>query len=232
VILFCVKTTDTIRASQELARHISPAAIVVSLQNGVNNVEEIRKASGIEALPSVVYVAAAMPDPGHIKHLGRGDLVVGPQNPRTEQFSQLCASAKIPCRISDNIHGELWTKLVWNCALNALSGLGRLTYGEIVASEDARKIVEAVVHEVLAVAKAKNIQPPGLEHPEAALEGAFRIAVQMRETRSSTAQDMARNKKTEIDSLNGYVAREGAALGVPTPVNHTLFTLVKALEQF
>ncbi len=229
-VLFCVKTTDTAATSKELAKHILPATTVVSLQNGVNNAEEMRKSSGIEALPAVVYVAAAMPAPGHIKHLGRGDLVVGPKNERTDRFAELCERAKVPCRISENIQGELWTKLVWNCALNAVSGLGRVTYGEIIASEDAKRVVEAAVYEVLAVARAKNIQPPGLEDPKAALAGSFKIAEQMRGTRSSTAQDMARSKRTEIDSLNGYIARLGKELGVPTPVNHTLYALVKLQE--
>jgi 2-dehydropantoate 2-reductase len=200
------------------------------MQNGVNNAEEIRKASGIDALPAVVYVAAAMPGPGQIKHLGRGDLVVGPKNAGTEKFAALCESAKISCRISENITGELWTKLVWNCALNALSGLGRVTYREIIASEDAKRVVQAAVYEVLAVAHAKHIQPPGLEDPAAAIAGALKIAEQMSGTRSSTAQDMARGKKTEIDTLNGYVAKLGRELGVATPVNHTLFTLVKLQE--
>ncbi len=230
LVLFCVKTTDTVEVAKELAKHISPTTTVVSLQNGVNNADEIRNASGIDALPAVVYVAAAAPAPGHVKHLGRGDLVVGPNNERTTQFAQLCERAKIPCRISDNIEGELWTKLVWNCALNAVSGLGRVTYGEIIASADARRVVETAVYEVLAVARARNIHPPGLEDPKAALAGAFKIAEQMSGTRSSTAQDMARSKRTEIDALNGYVAKLGAQLGVPTPVNHTLYTLVKLQE--
>jgi 2-dehydropantoate 2-reductase len=230
VVLFCVKTTDTVEVAKELAKHISPTTTVVSLQNGVNNADEIRNASGINALPAVVYVAAAMPAPGHVKHLGRGDLVVGPNNERTAQFAKLCERAKIPCRISDNIEGELWTKLVWNCALNAVSGLGRVTYGEIIASADARGVVETAVYEVLAVARARNIHPPGLEDPKAALAGAFKIAEQMSGTRSSTAQDMARSKRTEIDALNGYVAKLGAQLSVPTPVNHTLYTLVKLQE--
>jgi 2-dehydropantoate 2-reductase len=229
-VLFCVKTTDTATAAKELAKCVTPATVVVSLQNGVNNEEEIRKASGIEALPAVVYVAAAMAAPGHVKHLGRGDLVVGPKNERAEKFAGLCAKAGVPCRITENIHGELWTKLVWNCALNAVSGLGKVTYGEIIASEDAKRVVEAAVYEVLAVAHAKKILPPGLEDPKAALAGAFKIAEQMSGTRSSTAQDMARSKRTEIASLNGYIARVGAELGVPTPVNHTLYTLVKLQE--
>ena len=136
----------------------------------------------------------------------------------------------MPCRISENIEGELWTKLIWNCALNAISALGRVTYGEIFASSDARRIIETLVEEVLAVARAKGIHPPGLEDPKAALAGALKIAEQMSGTRSSTAQDMARGKRTEIDSLNGYVARLGEQLGVATPVNHALYTLVKLQE--
>jgi 2-dehydropantoate 2-reductase len=178
----------------------------------------------------VVYVAAAMTAPGRLKHLGRGDLVVGPKSQKTEMIANLFSRAHVPCRISENIEGELWTKLVWNCALNAASGLGRATYGEIIASADAKRVVETVVYEVLAVAKAKGIHPPGLEDPQAAVAGAFKIAEQMSGTRSSTAQDMARDKKTEIDSLNGHVARLGEELNVPVPVNHTLYTLVKLYE--
>jgi len=229
-VFFCVKTTDTAATAKELAKHISPACTVLSLQNGVNNVEEIRKASGIEALSTVVYVAASMPTPGTIKHLGRGDLVIGPHSPKVDEIANFFERAQLPCRVSDNIEGELWTKFVWNCALNAISGLGRVTYGEIIASEDAKRVVEAAVYEVLAVARKKGVQPPGLEDPKMALAGAYKIGQQMSATRSSTAQDMARGKKTEIDSLNGYVARLGTELGVPTPVNHTLYTLVKLQE--
>jgi 2-dehydropantoate 2-reductase len=229
-VFFCVKTTDNAAASKELAKHISPSTVVLSLQNGVNNVEEIHKASGIEALPTVVYVAASMPEPGTVKHLGRGDLVLGPHSPKVDAAVEFFTRAKLPCRVSDNIEGELWTKLLWNCALNAISGLGRATYGEIIASEDAKRVVEAVVHEVLAVAKKKGIHLPGLEDPKAALAGAYLIGKQMSGTRSSTAQDMARGKRTEIDALNGHIARLGAELGVPVPVNHTLYTLVKLQE--
>ena len=229
-VFFCVKTTDNASASKELAKHISPSAVVFSLQNGVNNAEEIRKASGIEALSTVVYVASSAPAPGVVKHLGRGDLVIGPHSSVVDKTAAFFERAKLPCRVSDNIEGELWTKLVWNCALNAVSGLGRVTYGEIIDSEDAKRVVEAIVYEVLAVAKKKGIHPPGLEDPKVALAGAYQIGRQMSGTRSSTAQDMERRKRTEIDSLNGYVARLGAELGVLTPVNHTLYTLVKLQE--
>jgi 2-dehydropantoate 2-reductase len=230
VVLFCVKTTDTVNAAKKLAAILPEDSLVVSMQNGVNNAEEIRNASGIDALPAVVYVAASVPTPGVIKHLGRGDIVVGPANDKTEKVTRIFNEAKIPCRISENIEGELWTKLVWNCALNAVSALGQVTYGEIIASEDARRLIEAAVYETLNVARAKGIHPAGLEDPKVAIAGSYKIAEQMSGTRSSTAQDLSRGKHTEIDSLNGYVARVGAQLGVPTPINHALYTLVKLYE--
>jgi 2-dehydropantoate 2-reductase len=114
--------------------------------------------------------------------------------------------------------------------LNAISALGRAKYGQIAASPDARRLVESVVYEVLAVAKAANILPPGFEDPQVALVGSFKIATQMAEALSSTAQDMIRGKRTEIDSLNGYISKRGAELSVPTPVNHALYSLVKLVE--
>lgn len=229
-VLFCVKTTDNAVTARAIAPLLSPGALVLSMQNGVDNVEQICAAAAIDALPAVVYVAASVPEPGRVKHVGRGDLVIGPQSEKTERLAELFSRANVPCRISENIEGELWTKLVWNCALNAVSALGRAKYGQITASGDAWKVVEAAVYEVLAVARAANIHPPGLEDPKAALAGALKIASQMAEALSSTAQDLNRGKRTEIDSLNGYVSRRGAELGVPTPVNHTLYALVKLAE--
>jgi 2-dehydropantoate 2-reductase len=230
IVLFCVKTVDNATTARTIAPLLAPNALVLSMQNGVDNVEQIRAATAIDALPSVVYVAASVPEPGRIKHVGRGDLVIGSESEKTECVAALFSRANIPCRISENIEGELWTKLVWNCALNAVSALGHAKYGQIAASADAWKVVETTVHEVLAVARAANIHPPGLEDPKAALAGALKIATQMAEALSSTAQDMNRGKRTEIDSLNGYVSRRGAELGVPTPVNQALYALTKLAE--
>lgn len=230
IVLFCVKTTDNAATARTIVPLLAPGTLVLSMQNGVDNVEQIRAAAAIDALPAVVYVAASVAEPGRIKHVGRGDLVVGPRNEKTERIAALFSRANVPCRISENIQGELWTKLVWNCALNAVSALGRAKYGNIAASADAWRVVETAVYEVLAVARAADIHPPGLEDPKAALAGALKIATQMAEALSSTAQDMNRGKLTEIDSLNGYISRRGAELGVPTPVNHALYALVKLAE--
>ena len=230
LVLFCVKTTDNAETARQLAPFLSSNACILSLQNGVDNVEQIRTAANIEALPAVVYVAASRPEPNHVKHVGRGDLVIGPPSDKATELAETFHRAKIPCRISDNIEGELWVKLIWNCALNAISALGRVRYARIAESDDARKLVEEAVSEVLAVAHAAGVTLPGIENSGAAVEGALKIATQMTDAFSSTAQDVMRGKRTEIDSLNGYITRRGAERGVPTPINHALFTLVKLLE--
>jgi len=230
IVLLCVKTTDTAGTSRELAKVLASRAIIVSMQNGVDNAEQIHVASGLQALPAAVYVAASVPAPGTVKHVGRGDLVLGPENDVTKRIASLFIRAGVPCRISENLAGELWTKLVWNCALNAISALGKANYGEILASGDAKELLQGVIYEVLAVAKIAGITLPTFADPKAAIAGAYKVAEQMAATRSSTAQDMMRGKKTEIDSLNGFIVRQGRELGVATPINHALFTLVKLAE--
>jgi 2-dehydropantoate 2-reductase len=237
IVLVCVKTLDTETAAQALAAHRTPETIVVSLQNGVDNVARIRAAAGIDAIPAVVYVAAEMSGPGRVRHTGRGDLVIGALSERKrndercrrqlESLAALFARAGVPCLVSQNIEGELWTKLIMNCTYNALSALGRVRYGRMVQNSWARSIMTQVTEEVLTVGRAAGVRFPDKDM----LEAVWKLGEAMSGALSSTAQDIARGKKTEIDSLNGYVARRGAELGVPTPVNQTLHALVKVLEE-
>jgi 2-dehydropantoate 2-reductase len=235
LVLLCVKTLDTEEAALSIAPLLARGALVISLQNGVDNVERIRTAANIDALPAVVYVSAEMSGPGAVKHNGRGDLVIGElpgrghehREPSLEHISQMFARAEVPCRVSDNIQAELWTKLMINCAYNAISALGRARYAQIGQNPWTRELMIRVIEESMAVAKAGGVQFPDRDYVELGLS----IASSMAGALSSTAQDIARGKRTEIDSLNGYVARRGAELGVPTPVNQTLHALVKLLEE-
>jgi len=230
-VLFCVKTLDNEEAARSLAPHLAPDAIVVSLQNGVDNVARIRAAAGIDALPAVVYVAAALPEPGRVKHSGRGDLIVGELEradaSRPERVAALFAGAGVPCRISANIQGDLWTKLIMNCAGNAVTALARASYGRAARDPDTRAVMTRVIEETVAVARAAGVRLPDVDLVAAGLK----LAETLGEATSSTAQDIARGKRTEVGSLNGYVVRRGAELGVATPVNATLQALVGLLEQ-
>ncbi|MBI1750183.1 MAG: ketopantoate reductase family protein [Acidobacteria bacterium] len=228
IVLFCVKTLNIDDSARSLVAHLSPGAIVVSLQNGVDNIERIRAASSISALPSVVYVAAAMSGPGRIKHSGRGDLVLGRslRNDAAQRVAECFTRAGVPCRISENIDGDLWAKLVWNCAGNAITALGRASYGQVARNELALQVFLEAASETMSVARAAGITLPPVDLANASVK----LARDLGNATSSTAQDIQRGKRTEIDSLNGYVVRRGAELGIPTPVNSTLTALVKLLE--
>jgi 2-dehydropantoate 2-reductase len=231
IVLFCVKAYDTEEAAQALEPHLRSGTLVLSLQNGVDNVERIRSAANIETIPAVVYVAVATSAPARIRHSGRGDLIIGelPESVCRHELPTIAAlfeRASIPCRVSGNIEADLWTKMIMNCAYNAISALGRSQYGPIVQNPWTRDVMTQVTEEAIAVACAA-----GVRLPEGVVEAVLKLADTMSGATSSTAQDIARGSRTEIDSLNGYVVRLGARLGVATPVNQTLHGLVKLLEE-
>ena len=224
VVLFCVKSSDTEAAGRQIAPHLGEKTVLLTLQNGVDNAERLQAALPQEVIPAVVYVATEMAGAGHVKHHGRGDLVIGASASSEAIAAQLIA-AGVPVTVSDNANGELWVKLIVNCAYNAISAISRMPYGQMVEGDGVPAVMDDVVMECLAVAKAAGVIVPG--DVRVSVPG---IAGAMKEQFSSTAQDLMRGKPTEIDHLNGYVVRKGAALGVPTPVNRVLHSLVKLLE--
>jgi 2-dehydropantoate 2-reductase len=229
LVLFCVKSTDTGEAAAQMAPHLDAGALVVNLQNGVDNAERIQARIAQPVVPAAVYVACEMAAAGHLKHHGRGDLVIGEFGAKLpagtlEGVKGWLEAAGIPVAISDNVAGELWAKLVVNCAYNALSAIAQLPYGKMIEGAGVRDVMRDVVEETLAVAKASGVaMAPGM------LERTYKIAEAMPTQYSSTAQDLARGKPTEIDHLNGFVERRGEALGVPTPANRALAALVRLL---
>src|SRR5262249_61453541 len=140
-----------------IAQFVRPDATVVWLQNGVDNADQVRAAANVVAVPAVVYVAVSVPESGRVKHLARGDLIIGPPSKRTTYLADLFVRAGIPCRISDNIEGKLWLKLLCNCALNAISALGQARYGQSAQNADAKRLMEQIVEEVLAGARAGRV---------------------------------------------------------------------------
>ena len=201
LVLFCVKSTDTVSAAQALAPHLGADTLLLSMQNGVDNAERLRETVPQPVSAAVVYVATEMAGPGHVKHHGRGELVIEP------------------------VRGALWSKLLINCAYNALSALTQQPYGELVKGEGVWTVMDQLVDEGLAVAAADGVTLLGDVR-----QAVRKIAETMPGQFSSTAQDLARGKPTEIDHLNGFLVRRGEALGVPTPANRVLHTLVHLAE--
>ena len=226
VVLFCVKSSDTEAAGESMAAHLAADAVVLDLQNGVDNAARLASVlpPGVEVVPTVVYVATEMAAPGHVRHHGRGELVIAPTAAGDEIVAAFGA-AGIPVQVSDNVAGELWAKLVLNAAYNALSAVSQLPYGRLVQCDGVPEVMRDVVAECLAVARAEGVTVAGDVH-----EAVRRLSQSMATQYSSTAQDLARGKRTEIDHLNGYVVRRGEALGVPTPANRVLHAVVRLLE--
>lgn len=225
VVLFCVKSTDTETAGELMRPHLAPDALILTLQNGVDNAVRLRRALPRHAIAAaVVYVATEMAGPGHVLHHGRGDLVIEPAG-GSEAAAKALIAAGVPTEISDNVRGALWSKLILNCAYNAVSAITQLPYGKTVDGEGVRDLMGDVVAECLAVAKAEGVQVAGDVH--AAVD---KLAASMPNQFSSTAQDLARGKRSEIDYLNGLIVTRGKALGITTPANRVLWALVKLLE--
>lgn len=226
LVLFCTKSTDTESAGRDMAPHLAPGAVVWSLQNGVDNAPRLAAVLGQPVVPVVVYVAAAMAAPGHVCHLGRGELLVEPHPVHAPLLAAL-AQAGVTVQESNDVRQALWAKLVLNCVYNPLSAITDLSYGPLLASAGVEQVVRNIVQECLSVAHAS-----GIALPADTLDKVLQLAATMPQQKSSTAQDLARGKRSEIDHLNGFIVQEGARLGIPTPVNQLLHTLVRLKEQF
>jgi len=233
LVLFCVKSTDTEQAAKQIAPFLDPGSVVLNLQNGVDNTERIQVAVSQPVIPAAVYVASEMAGPGHLKHHGRGELVIGALDGKPSaalagllaDVQRWFTAAGVPVTVSDNVAGELWAKLVVNCAYNAISAISQLPYGEMIKGAGVKEVMRDAVAETLAVAKASGVRTPaGLA------ESVYRIAGTMPTQYSSTAQDLQRGRPTEIDHLNGYVVRRADALGIAVPANRALWALVRLIE--
>ena len=226
LVLLCVKALDTESAGALLQPHLPSDALVLCLQNGVDNADRLRRVLPQQPVAAaVVYVATEMAGAGHVRHHGRGELVIEPSGV-SEAVAQAFIAAGVPVEISPNVRGALWSKLMLNCAYNAVSAITQLPYGRAVKGEGVKAVMRDVVTECLAVASAEGVQIAG--DVQAAVAG---LADSMPAQLSSTAQDLARGKRSEIDCLNGLIVRRGEALGIATPANRVLWALVRLLEE-
>jgi 2-dehydropantoate 2-reductase len=197
----------------------------------------------------VTFEGATLLGPGEVRHAGRGPTLVGacPENGLTPQpplptadrgrqergseadrlaaFADLLCRAGFDARVVTDIEGVLWGKAIVNAAINPLTALWRVPNGELLANADRRALLVGLAKEATAVATARGITLP-YPDPVARVEEVCRATAA---NRSSMLQDVERGRPTEIDSINGVIVAEGRRLGVPTPVNETVWRLVRGL---
>jgi 2-dehydropantoate 2-reductase len=237
IILFCTKTRDTEKVARELRRVLNPSAAVLAFQNGVDGAERISAILENPVFSAALVVSCFMAGPGHVHHNGRGEVLLGdwfPGRPdaaaRAEALREIIATLKrgsIKASLADDIRVTLWTKLAMNCGYNALSALCRSRYDRLVATDASRNLMRTIVEELVAVGRADGV---ALDF-DLVLQGVMDLAAGFPAAISSTGQDIAEGRPTEIDDLNGFVVRRGRALGLPTPLNETLQRMIKVLEE-
>ncbi|MBM3300421.1 MAG: 2-dehydropantoate 2-reductase [Deltaproteobacteria bacterium] len=226
-----VKSYDTRCAIRTVEEILSQDGLVLTLQNGVGNFEILNEAFPGRVLLGTTTMGAMTLGPGRFRHTGFGDTHLGEADgsiqDRTRAVGfQLARINSGPVHIVDNAVGCVWSKLIINAGINAAATLLRVRNGDLPGTEAGRELIHWIVKECLAVVEAKGI---GLvfESPE---ERVLAVCQGTAANINSMLQDIRAGRKTEIDFINGAVAREGDNLGVPVPVNRTLALLIKALE--
>ena len=226
-----VKTQSTLLTAQEIAPHLKSNAIIISLQNGIDNVRLLKQHISQNCFAGMVYAAMAMTGINQVSHFGGGSLVIGntidDQNlTGLELISTMLNLAKIPTKISYTMIVDLWNKFIVNCAYNGISAIGQISYEDLVVSPGIDQVMNAIKNECIAVGIAEGINL-NLEIVDAMIEG---IPINLPTQKSSTAQDIAKSKPTEIDYLNGTIVALGKKHDIPTPVNSMIYSLIKMRE--
>jgi len=236
-VFLTVKAYDTVPMAAAVAPHLAPDGFLLSLQNGLGNLEAAARAVGpARVLGARVIFGAEVVEPGRVRVTVFADpvLVGSPEHDdRAPQaaavgWATALAAAGIPTEPTEELLAELWAKVIYNAALNPLGALLGVPYGRLPAHPDTRAIMDTVIEEAFAVARAEAI---ALRWPDAvSYRESFygRLVPATADHRSSMLQDIERGRPTEIDALNGEIAARGAVHGVAAPVNATLTRLIRA----
>lgn len=232
LIILCVKSYDTKNAMESLKSSMGPDTSVLTLQNGIGNIEIIGEVAGPDrVIGGITNLGATWLDTGRVRFSGKGETVIGKIDSKASvQMRSIRESfnrAGIETKISQDIKGFLWSKLIINAGINALAAVTRLNNGGLLGFEGSRKILRQAVTEAVKVAKRKRIKLL-YDDPLAKVEA---VCEATSDNVSSMLQDVSRGRRTEIDFINGVIVRFGQELGISVPVNSMLVDLVKVIEQ-
>ena len=230
--IICVKSYSTEDASKEIKDIVSENTSVLTLQNGIGNVQILNDYFGEDkVIAGVTNHGSTLLSTGHVRHAGKGDTIIGKADGKLSRELRdvvtILTKAGFPTKISKDIDSVIWSKLLINVGINALTAITRLNNGKIVAYDEARELVRSAVQEAARVVKRKRIKLT-YDDPIQKVES---VAKATAANVSSMLQDVLNKNRTEIDFINGAIVRHGKATGIPTPVNEILTRLVKTIEK-
>lgn len=231
LLILCVKSYDTKTALINSKALIGENTSVLTLQNGLGNIETISEIIGPQnVIGGVTNLGATLLEAGKARHAGKGETVIGRIDGKItvemRSIRELFNKVGLEMRISKDIKALLWSKLIINTGINALTAITRLNNGRLLDFEGSRRIMREAVTEAIRISKRKRIKLI-YDDPLAKVEA---VCEATGSNISSMLQDVLRKKRTEIDFINGVVVRLGQELGIPTPANSMLVDLVKTIE--
>ena len=234
LIVVLVKSFHTLEAITSATSIVGPDTVVLSLQNGLGHEDVLADVVGRDkVLAGKTYAGGVMLGPGHIirgtegkdTHIGELD---GQVTERVRRIAGAFNDAGLITHISDNIMGTMWEKLLVNVATGALSGITRLTYGDLYQVPEVKACALAAVQEAIDVAKAIGIRLSVNAPEQAWIKASAGLPP---EFKASMLQSLEKGSVTEVDYVNGAVVRWGQKCAVPTPVNRTLVACLKGIER-
>jgi 2-dehydropantoate 2-reductase len=231
IILCTAKAYDTRSAAIDAKRLMDKKSLFLCLQNGLGVEKEAADIlGGMNVARGITNNGALVIKPGYLRHTGIGETIIGCQDPQwrtlTESLVDSLNTAGLPTRIVGDISKVVWSKVLVNVGINALGAITRLRNGGLLSNKWLRDLMRSAISEGTAVAEKAGINLKD----EGIVEQTFKIAEATAANKNSMLQDIEKGKRTEIDFINGAIARIGKEIGIPTPINDTLTALVKSME--
>jgi 2-dehydropantoate 2-reductase len=231
LIVICVKSYSTEEACREIKDIVSEGTYILTLQNGIGNVQILNDYFGAERIiAGITNHGSTLLGAGHVRHAGRADTIIGNSEGKVlgimKEIAALLTKAGFETKISKDIDSVIWGKLIINVGINALTAITRLNNGRLTEFEETRSLLRAAVQEAARIVKRKRIRL-SYDDPIQKVESVCKATAG---NVSSMLQDVLRKKRTEIEFINGAIVRQGKSLGIPTPVNEVLTNLVKTIE--
>lgn len=232
LVIICVKSYSTEDACKEMKPFVSDQTSVLTLQNGIGNVQILNDYFGPEkVIAGITNHGVTLIGPGHVRHAGKGDTVIGRPGGKLSgtlrNVAGILTRAGFETKISKDIDSVVWSKLIINVGINALTAITRLKNGQLLEYEESRELLRAAVQEAVRIVKRKRVKLI-YDDPIQKVESVCKATSN---NVSSMLQDVVNEKRTEIDFINGVIVRQGKALGIPVPVNDVLTSIVRTMEK-